>query len=181
MSTKYKKEEEARSVTEHKHPRTNSIEFVIPNPTEEAKLPQMRSPLIRNVKVNHPHNDNENDTSTILEVNEEGGLGAIPALPEAGSSPIVRSIVIDSKVKRSPFTQRIEEFTEEQLGPDSFDPIDLLGRGSFGKVYLVRHMRSKKLYALKILEKRQIFGQNLMRYALTEREVLKTSSHPFIV
>lgn len=71
--------------------------------------------------------------------------------------------------------------TQEKLGPDSFDPLELLGKGSFGKVYLVRHFRSKKLFALKILEKRQIFGQNLTRYALTEREVLKTSDHPFIV
>ena len=42
-------------------------------------------------------------------------------------------------------------FREEKLGPDSFDPLEMLGKGSFGKVYLVRHVNTKRLFALKIL------------------------------
>lgn len=37
------------------------------------------------------------------------------------------------------------------------------------------------LYAMKILNKKQIMGQNLVKYAKTERDVLTNMSHPFIV
>ena len=37
------------------------------------------------------------------------------------------------------------------------------------------------LYAMKILNKKQIMGQNLVKYAKTERDVLTYTSHPFIV
>ena len=39
----------------------------------------------------------------------------------------------------------------------------------------------KKLYAMKVLHKRKIMGQNLVRYAKTERNVLSFFNHPFII
>lgn len=34
---------------------------------------------------------------------------------------------------------------------------------------------------MKVLKKKQIVGRNLIKYALTERNVLSYSNHPFIV
>jgi serine/threonine protein kinase len=48
-------------------------------------------------------------------------------------------------------------------------------------VFLVRDKNSGKLYAMKTLSKRKILGQNLVRYAKTERDVLSYMRHPFIV
>ena len=48
-------------------------------------------------------------------------------------------------------------------------------------MYLVRDKNSGKLYAMKTLSKRKILGQNLVRYAKTERDVLSYMRHPFIV
>jgi protein-serine/threonine kinase len=56
-----------------------------------------------------------------------------------------------------------------------------LGKGSFGEVYLVQKLDTMKLYAMKILKKDKILGQNLVKYALTERNVLSYVKHPFIV
>ncbi len=56
-----------------------------------------------------------------------------------------------------------------------------MGTGSFGEVYLVEKVSSKKLYAMKVLSKSKIKAQNLIRYALTERNVLTVMDHPFIV
>lgn len=68
------------------------------------------------------------------------------------------------------------------MGPESFEPISLIGQGSFGEVYLVRKKdSSQKLYAMKILQKEKIMGQNLVKYAVTERNVLSITKHPFIV
>lgn len=65
--------------------------------------------------------------------------------------------------------------------PANFTPVKLLGTGSFGEVYLVKEKRKGRLFAMKVLSKEKIMGQNLTRYAKTERDVLSYTKHPFIV
>lgn len=93
------------------------------------------------------------------------------------------------------FCEHIEEATSEEdsliittlekkkepMGPDSFEPLSLIGKGSFGLVYLVRERSTEKLFAMKVLEKSKIMGQNLVKYALAERNVLSMTKHPLIV
>lgn len=69
----------------------------------------------------------------------------------------------------------------EHIGIQSFNPIQLLGKGSFGEVYLVQKKDTLQYYALKVLPKDKIIGQNLMKYAFAERNVLCSLDHPFIV
>jgi len=70
----------------------------------------------------------------------------------------------------------------ERAGPDSFLFKAVLGKGSFGVVYEVVHKKSKQVYAMKVLRKSKILGKrNLMRYAVTERNLLSYIRHPFIV
>lgn len=57
----------------------------------------------------------------------------------------------------------------------------LLGKGSFGEVYLVEKQGTNRLFAMKVLRKDRILNQNLTRYAKTERNVLSIMDHPFIV
>jgi serine/threonine protein kinase len=70
-----------------------------------------------------------------------------------------------------------------KVGLNDFEVIEQLGKGSFGSVYLVRKKGedSKKYYAMKILEKKKVLSDNLMRYAKTERNVLSLADHQFIV
>ena len=70
---------------------------------------------------------------------------------------------------------------EERITLTSFICLAMLGRGSFGEVYLVQKTSSKVLYAMKVLSKDRIMGQNLMKYAMAERNVLSLTNHPFIV
>ena len=65
--------------------------------------------------------------------------------------------------------------------PDDFIAYKMIGKGSFGEVYLVRYLKDQKLYALKVLNKNQIFSQNLVKYVFTERNVMKSLKHPYIV
>ena len=84
----------------------------------------------------------------------------------------------------------LEGFEEDTVGPDNFRVTAKLGQGSFGHVYVAEKLNimpdgtavpTGNLYAMKILNKKQIMGQNLVKYAKTERNVLTYTSHPFIV
>jgi serine/threonine protein kinase len=46
---------------------------------------------------------------------------------------------------------------------------------------LVEKLDNKRLYAMKVLAKSKIRSQNLIKYALTERNVMSVMKHPFIV
>ncbi|KAK9366453.1 kinase-like domain-containing protein [Lipomyces kononenkoae] len=68
-----------------------------------------------------------------------------------------------------------------EVGPASFDKVKLLGKGDVGKVYLVREKKTSRLYAMKVLSKREMIKRNKIKRALAEQEILATSNHPFIV
>jgi len=46
---------------------------------------------------------------------------------------------------------------------------------------LVEMISDKKLYAMKVLNRTKIKQQNLIKYAITERNVMAHMNHPFIV
>lgn len=67
------------------------------------------------------------------------------------------------------------------VGAHSFTAHELLGTGSFGEVYLVEKISDGTLHAMKVLSKEKIAENKLTWYALTERNVMATVNHPFIV
>lgn len=68
-----------------------------------------------------------------------------------------------------------------EMSYPELSPICAIGKGSFGEVYLVRHIDTGRLYAMKLLRKDKILGQNLLKYAMAERNIQTTIRHPFIV
>lgn len=75
-----------------------------------------------------------------------------------------------------------EKKTENKIvGLDDFVVHSKIGEGSFGEVYLVEKKDTGTFGAMKVLAKQKIMADNLKRYALTERNVLSTIDHPFIV
>ena len=74
-----------------------------------------------------------------------------------------------------------EKATGGTIGPSNFIIKGLLGKGTFGEVFLVEKKDTGAQYAMKVLEKKKVMGQNIVRYALTERNVLSLVEHPFIV
>lgn len=66
----------------------------------------------------------------------------------------------------------------------SFCLMDMLGQGTFGKVFKV-HLKTdtekKQLYAMKVLKKAFLVKNNHLKYAISEANILKKSEHPFVI
>ncbi len=56
----------------------------------------------------------------------------------------------------------------------------VLGKGSYGKVMMVRKLDSGKIFALKTLRKADLFKSNQIDHTRTERRILQHIRHPFL-
>lgn len=57
----------------------------------------------------------------------------------------------------------------------------MVGKGTFGKVYLVQHMSTKTVYAMKCIRKDMIIDNEQFENIKLEKDILYTIEHPFIV
>jgi len=94
--------------------------------------------------------------------------------------------------RKNPYSQNKElEETEVKLMEDatllkgitfsSFDILEYLGCGTFGKVLKVKLKSNGQTYAMKIINKKYLIKNHQLRYAVTECNVLKLTQHPFII
>jgi serine/threonine protein kinase len=68
------------------------------------------------------------------------------------------------------------------MKPTDFDILGVIGKGSFGCVYRVRQLTSKKVYAMKVLGKEHIKMRKEEKHVMAEKNVLKSNvNHPFLV
>uniref|UniRef100_A0AAX7W241 Serum/glucocorticoid regulated kinase family member 3 n=1 Tax=Astatotilapia calliptera TaxID=8154 RepID=A0AAX7W241_ASTCA len=69
-----------------------------------------------------------------------------------------------------------------QAKPTDFDFLKVIGKGSFGKVFLAKRKHDGKFYAIKILQKKIILNRKEQKHIMAERNVLlKNVKHPFLV
>uniref|UniRef100_A0A4W4HBZ7 non-specific serine/threonine protein kinase n=1 Tax=Electrophorus electricus TaxID=8005 RepID=A0A4W4HBZ7_ELEEL len=120
---------------------------------------------------------------------------------------IERTFHVETPEEREEWTKAIQAVAdslqkqEEELMDSSPDPMDmemyltkprhkvtmhdfeylkLLGKGTFGKVILVKEKATGKYYAMKILKKEVIVAKDEVAHTLTENRVLQNSKHPFL-
>jgi CRP-like cAMP-binding protein len=102
----------------------------------------------------------EEDLTTwiLMRKDIESVIGDITRLE--GSSPLLES----RKILLSDLTKR-----------------RVLGQGAFGKVWLVSHNETNKVYALKEIGKRKILESDQLSSVVREKELLGVLQHPFIL
>lgn len=76
-----------------------------------------------------------------------------------------------------------EQFkTKRVITPRDFEFLKLIGRGTFGRVFQVRKKDTRRIYAMKILSKKEIIAKKEVAHTIGERKILQTSLDcPFLV
>jgi serine/threonine protein kinase len=74
-----------------------------------------------------------------------------------------------------------EEDTQHKVTLADFDLMTVLGRGGFGKVMQVKHKETGKIYAMKIFKKNELRKRRQVERTKTERDILCSVRHPYIV
>lgn len=55
---------------------------------------------------------------------------------------------------------------------DHFKILKVIGRGSFGKVFLVKKRDTREIFAMKVLKKENVIARNQFEHTVAEREIL---------
>ncbi|KAM9974995.1 hypothetical protein ACTFIW_008468 [Dictyostelium discoideum] len=64
---------------------------------------------------------------------------------------------------------------------DDFELLNVIGKGSFGKVMQVKKKGEDKIFAMKVLRKDAIIARKQVNHTKSEKTILQCISHPFIV
>ncbi|EPY52615.1 AGC/AKT protein kinase Sck2 [Schizosaccharomyces cryophilus OY26] len=89
--------------------------------------------------------------------------------------------LVDLRVQLSSVFQPLNK---KSYGPEDFEPLKLIGKGTFGQVYLVRKKDTRRVYAMKILSKKVIVRRKEVTHTIGERDILvqtAAADSPFIV
>lgn len=77
-----------------------------------------------------------------------------------------------------------DENGERKVGLQEFDLLKVIGKGSFGKVMLVRKKEGEnkgRVFAMKVLNKRTIVERNEVEHTKSEKSILMKLEFPFLV
>ncbi|CAI1739155.1 hypothetical protein SEUBUCD646_0O03730 [Saccharomyces eubayanus] len=98
---------------------------------------------------------------------------------------ILKPRVIDENVSGDILIKwTYKQTNKRHYGPQDFEVLRLLGKGTFGQVYQVKKKDTQRIYAMKVLSKKVIVKKNEIAHTIGERNILVTTaskSSPFIV
>ncbi|KAL1920330.1 uncharacterized protein VTP21DRAFT_1476 [Calcarisporiella thermophila] len=70
---------------------------------------------------------------------------------------------------------------DDEVHLNHFNLMRSVGRGSFGKVRVVQHKKTKEMYALKYINKAKCVKMRAIKNVISERRLLESLDYPFIV
>eukprot|EP01127_Copromyxa_protea_P015498 TRINITY_DN4467_c0_g2_i1.p1 TRINITY_DN4467_c0_g2~~TRINITY_DN4467_c0_g2_i1.p1 ORF type:complete len:421 (+),score=79.80 TRINITY_DN4467_c0_g2_i1:66-1328(+) len=106
-------------------------------------------------------------------------IGCLKEVVEPGSSANLPKIVGDGVVDDK--FDIDEDLKNGNIGVEDFDLLKVIGKGSFGKVLLVRKKDTQRVFAMKILNKKIIIERNEVEHTKSEKSILTKLDFPFLV
>ncbi|KAJ6255665.1 non-specific serine/threonine protein kinase [Anaeramoeba flamelloides] len=83
-----------------------------------------------------------------------------------------------NQIKKLQFKRKIKN---KDLSRDNFQKLKTVGKGSFGKVYLVQEEETRKIFAMKVLNKKEMIKRKQVKHVITEKKILERIKSPFII
>lgn len=119
---------------------------------------------------------------------EQQQAGGAPTVSTGGHPPIVgqgdKSLGVMSGSPDGifgPASTTATPVSRRRVTIDDFELLKVVGKGSFGKVLLVRKKDTGQVFAMKMLSKPNVVKRRQVHHTITERKVLSYTRHPFIV
>ncbi|XP_074472037.1 rho-associated protein kinase 2-like isoform X2 [Sebastes fasciatus] len=113
-------------------------------------------------------------------LNLETLLDSMSALAHDLNYPTLRKNKnIESFLSR--YEKAASQLRELQVKLEDFDKVKLIGRGAYGEVQLVRHKASRKVYAMKQLNKFEMIKRSDSAFFWEERHIMAFSNSPWVV
>ncbi|XP_061742391.1 rho-associated protein kinase 2-like isoform X2 [Nerophis ophidion] len=79
------------------------------------------------------------------------------------------------------YEKAVSQLRELQVKLEDFEKVKLIGRGAYGEVQLVRHKASRKVYAMKQLNKFEMIKRSDSAFFWEERHIMAFSNSPWVV
>lgn len=73
------------------------------------------------------------------------------------------------------------ESHQKLMRPQNFELVSTIGKGSFGKVFLVRRVDDNRFFAMKVLKKRAVLDRRQLDHLHAEHTILQSFTHPNMV
>jgi len=113
---------------------------------------------------------------TTLKAEKKKGISRIPT-----EEP---KYVTENGPSKSPEKRRSNTLysrDKKEVSVEDFNVLKVLGRGAFGKVMLVEKKDTKEIFAMKSLRKEDLIDKDQVEHTKTEKRILETINHPFLV
>ena len=62
-----------------------------------------------------------------------------------------------------------------------FDFLELIGEGSFGRVFKCKKKDTGQIIAFKVMKKQYLISNHQIKYAVSEANIMKTLDHPYLL
>ncbi|RLN90938.1 hypothetical protein BBJ28_00010480, partial [Nothophytophthora sp. Chile5] len=104
----------------------------------------------------------------------------------AGACIDARQLSNSGRLSSSGRSQPPEDAGGAVVTMQDFEVLKMLGKGSFGKVYMARERAHSQqgegqIYAMKVLRKSELVKRNQVGHTMMERRIMSAIDHPFIV
>jgi hypothetical protein len=131
------------------------------------------------------------DSSMTSPCSNQSDVQSQPYIPSLITLPSDANIITDmTNQKQEPNqtplsllqTQSEQQQKVRKVSLEDFDLLKVIGKGAYGKVFLVRKRATSKLFAMKVLKKATLtLHTKTAEHLGNERSILELVSHPFIV